>query len=163
MGTITKEINQTHVGQLKAPVNNAIEGRKIWALIRERVNAIRSRDVARAVEGCAPDLLLFDVVSPLQYFGRETARQRAAEWFASFQGPLGYEMHDLTIDAGDDVGFSHSLNRVTATTRDGNKLDMWWRATVCYRKIDGEWKVMHEHNSVPFDARSGKAALDLKP
>jgi ketosteroid isomerase-like protein len=40
---------------------------------------------------------------------------------------------------------------------------MWWRTTVCFRKIDEKWMVMHEHNSVSFDAESGKASLDFKP
>jgi ketosteroid isomerase-like protein len=40
---------------------------------------------------------------------------------------------------------------------------MWWRTTVCFRKLDGKWMVTHEHNSVPFDVESGKASLDLKP
>jgi ketosteroid isomerase-like protein len=61
------------------------------------------------------------------------------------------------------VAFSLSLNRVNATKTDGKRLDMWWRATVCYRKIDGKWMVTHEHSSVPFDEESGKASLDLKP
>lgn len=143
-------------------VNNAIEGHKIRVLIDERIQAVRAKDIEGAVAASAPDLLLFDVVNPLQYLGQDTARQRAREWFSSFQGPLGYEMRDLTIDAGDDVAFSRSLNRITATTTEGAQLDMWWRSTVCYRKIDGKWIVMHEHNSVPFDAGSGKAALDLK-
>jgi ketosteroid isomerase-like protein len=37
---------------------------------------------------------------------------------------------------------------------------MWWRATICYRKVDGAWQVTHEHASVPFDVAS---ALDLEP
>jgi ketosteroid isomerase-like protein len=40
---------------------------------------------------------------------------------------------------------------------------MWWRTTVCFRKIDEKWMVTHEHNSVPFDVGSGKASLDFKP
>ena len=40
---------------------------------------------------------------------------------------------------------------------------MWWRATVCYRKLDGRWLVTHEHASVPFDAQSGQASLGLEP
>jgi ketosteroid isomerase-like protein len=152
---------------MTTPVNNAIEGHKIRVLIDDRIKAVRAKDIEGAMAASAPDVLLFDVVTssqnPLQYLGQETARKRAAEWFSSFQGPLGYELRDLTIDAGDDVAFSRSLNRVIATTMDGTKLDMWWRSTVCYRKIDGRWIVTHEHNSVPFDAGSGKAALDLKP
>jgi uncharacterized protein (TIGR02246 family) len=144
-------------------INNALEGSKIRALVRDRVDAIRAKDADRAMAGCSPDLLLFDVVKPLCSSGLETARQRAETWFSSFEGPLYYELRDLTIDAGDDVAFSHSLNRVSATRADGNNLDMWWRATVCYRKIDGEWKVTHEHNSVPVDSQTGQAAMDLKP
>ena len=62
-----------------------------------------------------------------------------------------------------DVAFSHGLSHVSATTTDGRKLDMWWRTTVCFRKIAGKWMVTHEHNSVPFDVESGKASLDLQP
>jgi ketosteroid isomerase-like protein len=61
------------------------------------------------------------------------------------------------------VAFGHSLKRVSATTTDGQKLDMWWRATICYRRIDGAWMVTHEHASVPFDVASGRASLDLEP
>jgi ketosteroid isomerase-like protein len=37
------------------------------------------------------------------------------------------------------------------------------RATICFRKINGEWKVVHEHYSAPFDMESGKALFDLEP
>jgi ketosteroid isomerase-like protein len=55
------------------------------------------------------------------------------------------------------------MNRVDATTTAGQKLDMWWRATVCCRKVDGAWMVVHKHASVPFDAETGRASLDLEP
>jgi ketosteroid isomerase-like protein len=42
------------------------------------------------------------------------------------------------------------LKGVPATTTAGPRLDMWWRATICYRKIDGAWLVTHEDASVPF-------------
>jgi len=111
----------------------------------------------------APDVLLFDVVNPLQSTGSGAARARLKEWFASFDGPIGYELRDLSIAAGDDVAFSHSLSRTSATTTDGRKVDVWWRATVCYRKVDGTWMVTHEHASVPFDVESDRASLDLEP
>jgi uncharacterized protein (TIGR02246 family) len=135
----------------------------IRALIDDQAKAVRARDVDGSVANYAPDVLLFDVVNPLQRMGSEAARKRLTEWFSSFQGPIGYELRDLSITTGDDVAFAHSLNRVSATTTDGRKLAMWWRATVCYRKLDGEWMVTHEHASVPFDVESGQASLDLKP
>jgi ketosteroid isomerase-like protein len=141
----------------------AIDEAQIRALIDDRVKAVRAKDINGVMSNIAPDILSFDVVNPLQNIGSGAARKRAEEWFSSFQGPLGYEMRDLSIAAGDGVAFSHSLNRVSATRTDGKKLDMWWRSTVCYRKIDGKWMVTHEHSSVPFDVESGRASLDLKP
>ena len=128
-----------------------------------RVQAVRDKDIDRAMSHIARDILSFDVINPLQYRGSDSLRKRAAEWFASFEGPIGFELQDLSVVTGGDVAFSHSLNRVSATKKDGQNFEMWWRASVCYRKIDGLWTVIHEHNSVPFDPQNGKASLDLKP
>jgi uncharacterized protein (TIGR02246 family) len=136
---------------------------QIRALIDDQAKAIRARNGGGSVSRYAPDVLLFDVVNPLRYVGSDAVRKRLSEWFATFQGPIGYELRDLSITAGEDVAFSHSLNRVSATTTGGEKLDMWWRATVCYRKLHGEWMVTHAHASVPFDGKSGQASLDLEP
>jgi ketosteroid isomerase-like protein len=61
------------------------------------------------------------------------------------------------------VAFSHSLNKVGGTMKNGQKSDRWLRWTACYRKTNGKWLIVHEHVSVPADVRSGKAVLDLKP
>jgi uncharacterized protein (TIGR02246 family) len=125
--------------------------------------AVRAKNVEALMSSFAPDILSFDVVNPLQYVGLDEARKRAETWFASFDGPIRYQVRDLSITTGDDVAFCHSLNQVSATKTDGEKFEMWWRATVCFRRIDGEWMITHQHNSVPFDAESGKASIDLTP
>jgi uncharacterized protein (TIGR02246 family) len=136
---------------------------QIRALIDDRVKAVRAKDINGAMSSSAPDILSFDVVNPLQYAGRDALKKRMQDWFSAFQGPIGHEICDLKITTGDDVAFSHGLNRVIETKTDGEKIEMYWRATVCYCKIDGKWMVTHEHNSVPFDPKSGRASLDLKP
>ena len=51
-----------------------------------------------------------------------------------------------------------------ATTTKGPKIDIWFRHTLGFRKIDGRWKITHEHSLVPFYMDgSHKAAVDLKP
>lgn len=141
----------------------ALNEAQIRKLMDARVEAVRTKDVNASMSNLAPDIVSFDVVNPLQKIGLDTTRKRAQDWFSSFQGPIGYENRDLSITTGDDVAFCHSLNRVNGTKTDGEKIEMWWRATVCFRKIDGKWMVTHEHNSVPFDVENGKASLDLKP
>jgi ketosteroid isomerase-like protein len=70
---------------------------------------------------------------------------------------------DLSMTAGDEAAFCHSLNHVIGTKTDGEKLDMWWRETACWRKLDGKWRITHVHRSVPLDTETGTASLDLKP
>ena len=136
---------------------------EIHRIMHEQGNAVRARDVEGVMSNCAPDILSFDVVGGLRKIGIDERRKRAEEWFSSFQGEIRYELRDLNIAADDDVAFCHSLNHVHGTMKDGQKIDMWWRATVCFRKTTGRWLINHEHSSVPFDANSGKARLDLKP
>jgi uncharacterized protein (TIGR02246 family) len=135
----------------------------IRSLIDAWAAAIRAKDVNATMAHFAPDVLAFDLLPPLQYQGADAIKKRISEWFASFEGSIGFQMRNLTITAGDDVAFCHSLNGVIGNSKDGAKVDMWWRATNCFRNIDGQWLITHGHSSEPFDMRSGKALLDLKP
>lgn len=134
-------------------------------LTSSRVTAWRrcAKDIEKLMAYYAPDVVVFDILPPLQFVGTAHYRQNWAEWFASWQGPIGYEMRDVTIAAGDEVAFSRSLTHISGTRTDGEKTDVWVRVTICFRKIDGRWKAAHEHISVPFDMETFKASVDLKP
>ncbi len=136
---------------------------EIRKLVDAFAAAVRAKNVDALMSSFAPDVLTFDVVGPLQSIGTDAALKRSEEWFSSFEGPIGYQIRDITVTGADDIAFCHSLNQVSAMRKDGQKLEMWWRATLCFRRIDGKWLITHQHNSVPFDAESGRAAIDLKP
>src|SRR5256885_2733161 len=135
----------------------------IQELIQRFVKAIRARDMHRVMAVFAPEVVSFDLGPPLQHGGGETFMKRWLELFESYQSPINYEVRDLSITTGDDVAFSHSLNRISGTVKNGQKTDRWLRWTACYRKTKGKWLIVHEQVSVPVDLRSGKAVLDLKP
>jgi uncharacterized protein (TIGR02246 family) len=136
---------------------------QIRALMDDLARAIHAKDVDALMGHYAPDVLTFDLLAPLQYSGADAIRKRVSEWFSSFQGPIDYEVRNLSITAGDDVAFCHSLTGSSGTRKDGTKIEMWWRATNGFRKIGGKWIVTHGHSSEPFDMQTGKALLDLKP
>ena len=73
-------------------------------------------------------------------------------------------MRDLHVEAGGAIGWSRSLNRLHGRLKGGREIDMWMRSTLAFRKVDGAWKIVHGHSSVPFlmDG-SFKAAVDLAP
>jgi ketosteroid isomerase-like protein len=155
--TRTQEVHMT-----TEPTSQTAED-QLRALIAHRVEAVRAKDVDQAMAVVAPDILSFDVVNALQFSGWEASKARTEAWFSSFQGPIGFEVRDLQVHAGDEVAFSHSLNRYSGVQTGPVEIDMWVRATTCYRRIDGNWMVTHEHQSVPFDGESGRASLDLSP
>jgi uncharacterized protein (TIGR02246 family) len=137
------------------------------AQIRQRmdswVKAVRAKDVNGVMSHYAANILTFDLAPPLEYKGADAYRKNWEAWFPRFRGPIGYEIRDLSITASDDIAFCHSLNRIHGARTNSEETDVWVRATVCYRKIDGKWMVAHEHVSVPFYMDSGKASVDLKP
>lgn len=136
---------------------------QLRSLINERVRAIHAKNINALMAHHAPDILMFDALNPLQYVGSDKAKERAQQWLSWYQGTVGYEIRGLNIAAGESLAFCHYLYRVSGTMTNGKEVDMWVRATICFRKIDDEWMITHEHNSVPFDAESGRASIDLKP
>ena len=141
----------------------AADEARIREIIEERVRAIRAKDVGALVRSHAPGVVTFDALDPLRYVGADAVGERAGQWLSWYRGPVGYEVRDLSVTAGDEAAFCHYLYRVAGTMTNGREVDMWLRSTVCFRKTGGEWAVAHEHTSVPFDAESGKASVGLKP
>jgi ketosteroid isomerase-like protein len=109
------------------------------------------------------DIVAYDVVPPLQYRGYDAYRKDYQDFLAMFEGPLEVEFRGLRVFAAGDVGFVHTLERVTGKMKTGQKTDMWLRATSGVRKMDGKWLIVHDHSSVPADFETGKALLELKP
>jgi ketosteroid isomerase-like protein len=135
-------------------------------LLDSQAAAVCNRDISTATDNYAPEVVIFDVVGPLRHpTGNTTVRKRLEDWFSTFapDAPILFEITDRSISAEDHLGFTHSLNHVHAGLQDGAVLDMFWRETLSWRKIDGQWKIVHAHSSVPFDPATGLASTGLKP
>jgi ketosteroid isomerase-like protein len=137
---------------------------QVRGVIEDWTKAIRARDVDAVMSHIDRDIVQFDLAPPLQHVGANAYRTGLQQWFATFSGPVGYEIRDLRITTSGEVGFSRSLNRITGKRTNGEETDVWVRATVCYRMTKGAWMVVHEHASVPlYMDGSDRAAVDLKP
>jgi ketosteroid isomerase-like protein len=135
--------------------------------IRRRIDtliaAIRAADLDGAMAIYAPDIESFDLDPPLRFKGADAKRKRWEHVFSMFQHPLSYQNRDLTITVGEDIAFAHSLNQMSGTFKNGHRSAFWLRWTGCFRKIDGNWLIVHEQASVPVDPASAKAVMDLEP
>ena len=117
----------------KNKLNDEIQ---IQQLIDGWAKALRAKDIDGVMSHYAPDILVFDIAPPLQYSGADAYRKNWEGWFASWQGPIGYEIRDLSITASVGVAFSHSLNRIHGKRTNGEDTDVWVRVTACYRKMN---------------------------
>jgi len=147
---------------MTTPAHAAAEA-EIRALLKSRSEAVKSKSVDALVAHHAPSVLAYDLLEPLQYVGLEALRSRAQQWFDGFESAMTYEVRDLKVTADDEVAFCHGLHHVSGIAKGGNKIDMYWRATQCFRCIGGKWMIVHEHSSLPFDMETGKVSFDLKP
>ena len=135
---------------------------EIAALCRRLGQAHHDKD-AEAILGCfAPDAVIYDLAPPLGRRGMDRASLHA--WLATWDGPIVMDAEDLDLVVSDDLAYTSALNRIRGTKTDGTDIDLWFRTTLCFRKADDGWRIVHDHSSVPFlmDG-SERAALDLRP
>jgi uncharacterized protein (TIGR02246 family) len=135
---------------------------QIRALVDNWAKAMRAKDADGVMAQYVADSVTFDLAPPLISTAADAKGLEA--WFATWRGPLGYEIHDLKVMAGDDTAFCHCLCRLSGTKNEGETADVWIRLTLCFREIGGRWKIAHQHESVPFYMDgSYRAAVDLQP
>lgn len=142
---------------------NATDEAPLRDAIRRRVEAVRAKDVDALLALYADEVVTFDMVTPLVNAGLDAVRARVVEWFGSFTTPIAYDLDAQQLVVAGDAAFDHHLTHVRGTNKQGQAIDMWFRETMGYRKVDGAWRVVHQHSSVPFDMTSGAARIDLRP
>lgn len=139
---------------------------KIKELKENLTEALRTKDVDGVSKNFADKTVMMLLPPPLRFKTGENApgTNGIEEWFATFDGDIGLESQEFEIVAGETVAFCHSLEHLTGKRTDSTQTDVWYRETLGLRKIEGEWKIAHQHQSVPFYMDgSAKAAVDLKP
>lgn len=139
------------------------DGQEIRRLIDERVSAIRSKNVDAVLAQYAPDVTTFDLLEPLAHRGVDGVRERLQGWFASFSATIDYDITGIELELSGDVAFDHHFVHVRGKNVDGAVIDMWFRETVGWRKEGGQWKVAHQHSSVPLDMSTMKGVIHLDP
>jgi ketosteroid isomerase-like protein len=111
----------------------------------------------------SPDIVYFDIVPPLRYTGSAALRDRFLNWFDGFEGPIGQDIHDLSILASGDIATTFMLIRASGTLKNGPAVERWVRASSGCQQSDHGWLIVHEHVSVPVDLETGSVAVGLAP
>ena len=140
---------------------------EILAVLDERAAAHAARDAQRMIATCTDDAVRYTLAPPLQQgpgtpYGTPEGLQA---WLATFDGPVLIEYRDPVVTADGDVAFVYALTQMTATPAGAaDSFSFWFRSTFGLRRLDGTWRIAHQHESTPFHMDgSFRAATDLLP
>jgi uncharacterized protein (TIGR02246 family) len=138
---------------------------EIRALEDRYVAAVNAKDVDAIMKGYVPgnELFVFDLGLPRQHAGWNDYKKDWQDFFAVVQGPLKLDIKDLVIMTEGKIAYSHSIQHVIWTNKDGSPTEMNASVTDVYRKFDGRWLIVQEHLSVPIHIATGKAEMMSEP
>ena len=109
---------------------HATDEAQIRALIEQWSKAVRDENRAAIRADHDADILMFDVPPP--FLSR------------------GLDAYMATWDTcGADVAFATAVGRCVNIDTNGKREPLEFRLTMGLRKIDGKWRIMHEHHSLP--------------
>jgi len=117
----------------------------IRSLDAELTEAVRERDLERALACYTPDAEVFHLADGHERQGLDAHRKALQDLFATVTGPVSREVLDLRVHVDESIGFAHSLVRLTGTRTDGTPLDDTLRVTTGYRDIGLRRLITHEH------------------
>jgi uncharacterized protein (TIGR02246 family) len=131
-------------------VGNKVAEAEIRELIDRWAKAVRELDFAGIRAAHDPDILMFDVPPPFLSRGLDAYMDTWRLFFSSNPArPIPFSFEDIQITAGSDVAFVTAKGRCVDVHRDGRREPLEFRLTMGLTKIDGKWRILHEHHSVP--------------
>jgi ketosteroid isomerase-like protein len=142
---------------------NAADEAEIRGLIEGHAKALHDKNAAGSLEHLTQDAVIFDLAPPLR--SDYADENKTQEWMNGWEGPIESEERELALRVSGDSAYWYGYSRLRGHSKAaGQDVDFWMRMTMILERINGRWKVVHEHSSVPFYMDgSMRPAFDLKP
>jgi ketosteroid isomerase-like protein len=124
---------------------------RIKALLENWADAVRRHDLPAILAHHEPDILMFDLPPPLQCKGIDAYEQTWDLFFRYHQPGTAFDIQELAVTAGEDVAFAAAIIHCgpDASSHPADKDGFLFRLTVGLRKVNGDWRIAHEHHSEP--------------
>jgi uncharacterized protein (TIGR02246 family) len=121
----------------------------IHALIARWAKAVREEDRAAIRADHDADILMFDVPPPFLSRGIDAYMATWETFLSRAERPVAFDLSDVKVTSGVDVAFATATGKCVDVDPNGKREPLEFRLTIGLRKIDGRWRIMHEHHSLP--------------
>ena len=124
---------------------------RIKVLLEAWADAVRRHDIGAILAHHEPDMVMFDVPPPLQCKGIRAYERTWDLFFRYHKAGTAFDFQELVVTAGQEAAFAVAIMRCgpDSSSNPADKDGFLFRLTVGLRKIDGDWRIAHEHHSVP--------------
>ena len=152
---------------LNAPVRSASAASQDEAEILALVDQVRQAHLNKDPEGIAAPYashaVIYDLEPPLSHDGISVERKR--KWLETWDSPIELVAQDFKVVVSGDRAISHGYLRLSGVKKGvDHPVSFWMRTTMGFARIDGAWRIVHEHTSVPFYMDGSlRPAFDLRP
>lgn len=125
--------------------------------------ALEAKDLNGLVKNYSQDAVLFDAIPPYKVVGADNIRKVWENCLPYFPSEFASEHRDISVHVAGETAFAHCMHHFVPTPADHPCGQTWMRVTIGFSKIDGHWKVVHEHVSVPFNPLNSRAWFIADP
>jgi uncharacterized protein (TIGR02246 family) len=128
----------------------ATSNAEVQAVIDRYVAAVKAMDSEAMISNYADNVHVFDSMSAWEFDGVDAWKAAVEEWLRNPSSEQECEFDDVAIMADGDLASVRAAVRFQGT-HNGEVNSMWNRLTWTLRRIDGDWKIVTEHSSVPIN------------
>jgi uncharacterized protein (TIGR02246 family) len=124
---------------------------RIKALLEAWAAAVRKHDMVAILAHHEPDIVMYDLPPPIECRGIEAYEETWELMFRYHKPGADFNIEELRVTAGEEVAFAHAIMRCgpDSSRNPKDKDGFQFRLTVGLRRVNGDWRVAHEHHSVP--------------
>jgi ketosteroid isomerase-like protein len=142
---------ETHQGTKTMSDHVNPDEKRIEALLKAWADAVRRHDVPAILAHHEADMVMFDLPPPLQCKGIDAYERTWDLFFRYHKRGAAFDIEELTVIAGRDTAFAAAIMRCgpDSSSNPADKDGFLFRLTVGLRKVDSDWRIAHEHHSVP--------------
>jgi ketosteroid isomerase-like protein len=135
----------------------------IHELIAQMAKARYNKDAEAIAAPYTRDAAIYNLAPPLVHHGIDVQETQA--WLDTWEGPITIEAQNFTVTVAGDTAFAHGLMRMEGTKKGSEgHVNFWMRETLCLKRSETGWHIVHEHTSVPFYMDGTlQPAFDLHP
>jgi len=136
---------------------------QILDLIHSLHQAHHDRNASGIAAPYAPHAAIYDLEPPLSHDGISVARKEA--WLATWSSRVDLEPANFKLTIDGDHAFGHGFLRLSGTKKGvDHPVSFWMRQTIFFERSPEGWRIVHEHQSVPFHMDGSlRPAFDLEP